>query len=116
MSDAAGTYPNDQKLIDAIEKAFGGEAFAKRVKDIVNDVLEERGVRRQSYPKKHVCSRCCAPRNPCRPMVSVMMLPIPFLNPFWWAETCHPRPCGPSIPECYHEGSDPETERSPTIA
>lgn len=107
----------DPKLLAAIGKVLISDAFTKHSVKVIEHVLERRGVEKRCYPKKHVCTRCCMPRNPCRPMVSVMMLPIPFLNPFGWAETCHPRPCGcgSSIPEGYREGSDPQEERPPVI-
>jgi hypothetical protein len=37
----------------------------------------------------------------------VMWMPIPILNPFWWAQACQPHcgphNCGPRIPESCHE-------------
>jgi hypothetical protein len=110
MPEEASNYPNDQKLVEVIEKALASEAFTKRLAEAIDHALEKRDVERRCYPKKHACTRCYPPRNRCRPMVSVMMVPIPFLNPFWWADSCHPHTCGPSIPQCYQEGSDPAPE------
>ena len=111
MEQESSDFTEDPKMLAAIEKVLYSDRFAKHLVKLIKCVPE---VERRCYPKKHVCTRCCMPRNPCRPMVSVMMLPIPIFNPFWWAEACHPRPCGPSIPECYREGSDPQ-EHSPVV-
>jgi hypothetical protein len=99
MPEETGRHSHDPKVIAATDELLKSHAFKEQLACIVADVLQEGDSRR--YPKKHACSRCYPPRNPCRPMMSVMMVPIPIFNPFWWAETCHPRPCGPSIPEDY---------------
>jgi hypothetical protein len=117
MPDEAGRYQNDPKLLDAIKDVLKSDDFTAHLANVIEGVLKKQGVEKRSYPKKHTCSRCYTPRNPCRPMVSVMMVPIPVFNPFWWADTCHPRACEPSMPECCHERPDPppEPERPPTI-
>lgn len=105
-----GGYEPDSELDRKIHEVLGSEAFTKRLVKVVDAVVTRRathkcGCRSEPFPrhKRCRCARCCPPRIPSRPIVTVMLLPIPIINPFWWADSCHQRPCGPTIPECCHE-------------
>ena len=107
MPDEPRKPRNDPRLMAAITEVLASEDFGKHLLYVIEGVLERRALEKRCYPKNHTCPRCFPPHNACRPMVSVMMVPIPFFNPFWWADSCLPRPCRHTMPTCCHHGSHP---------
>lgn len=110
-----GSHRNPE-LIAAIQEVLESDAFTERLVTVIDRVVTRTAAHRDcgtsttatpTAPTKRCrCARCCPQRFPGRSMVTMMLLPIPFINPFWWADSCHQRSCGPAMPECCHEGSD----------
>jgi hypothetical protein len=106
MVDGPG-YKDDPKLKEAILEVITSDAFAAPLASAITKALAK-SASEVWRAKSCRCGRCGTPPAPCRPPLTVMCLPIPVLNPFWWVQACQPpqhcRPhCGPRIPECCHE-------------